>query len=320
LDRHGGNAEKSLAAVTPIGSIREELKRLADPDVEASLAHVSIAPVAQTHDTTLTWTAGSSTLAGARFRVLRPHAKGGLGEVFVAHDEELDREVAFKEIQDRHADNPDSRGRFLLEAKVTGGLEHPGIVPVYGLGSYADGRPFYAMRFIKGDSLKEAIHRFHQANAAGQDSTDRTAELRNLLGRFIDVCNAIEYAHSRGVLHGHMTWAFVLPQFRSAKQAIARRAKAVRPNSAAVARDAPKRHAQQSPLALKAIRDVRLQFDCLDHGSAGAVSEERVHDAEHCVTEAADVTPRVAIGSRDFWNCRPTALHAPPLSSIPAAP
>ena len=49
----------------------------------------------------------------------------------------------------------------MLEAEVTGGLEHPGIVPVYGLGSYADGRPYYAMRFIRGDSLKEAIERFH---------------------------------------------------------------------------------------------------------------------------------------------------------------
>ena len=69
--------------------------------------------------------------------------------------------MALKEIQDRHADDAGSRGRFVLEAEITGGLEHPGIVPVYGLGTYADGRPFYAMRFIKGDSLKEAIERFH---------------------------------------------------------------------------------------------------------------------------------------------------------------
>ena len=55
--------------------------------------------------------------------------------------------------------------RFLLEAEITGGLEHPGIVPVYGLGTYADGRPYYAMRFIRGDSLKEAIDRFHADEA-----------------------------------------------------------------------------------------------------------------------------------------------------------
>src|SRR5207248_6275194 len=103
--------------------------------------------------------AGSGPL---RYRVLRPHAKGGLGEVFVALDEELQREVALKEIQARHTDDATSRQRFLLEGEITGRLEHPGIVPVYGLGSYADGRPFYAMRFIKGDSLKDAIQRFHR--------------------------------------------------------------------------------------------------------------------------------------------------------------
>ena len=63
----------------------------------------------------------------------------------------------------RHADNPDSRRAFVLEAEITGGLEHPGIVPVYGLGHYADGRPFYAMRFIKGDSLKDGDRAIPQA-------------------------------------------------------------------------------------------------------------------------------------------------------------
>jgi serine/threonine protein kinase len=76
-------------------------------------------------------------------------------------DCELNREVALQQILDHQADDPASRQRFLLEAEITGGLEHPAIVPVYGLGAYADGRPYYAIRFIKGDSLKEAIKRFH---------------------------------------------------------------------------------------------------------------------------------------------------------------
>jgi serine/threonine protein kinase len=121
--------------------------------------------------------------------------------VFVALDGELNREVALKQILDRHADDPTSRQRFLLEAEVTGGLEHPGIVPVYGLGTYADGRPYYAMRFIRGDSLKEAIDRFRADKTLNQDSGRRSLELRKLLRRFMDVCNAIDYAHSRGVLH-----------------------------------------------------------------------------------------------------------------------
>ncbi len=161
---------------------------------------------------------------GRRFRILRPHAKGGLGAVFVAMDQELHREVALKQILDRHADEPISRARFLLEAEVTGGLEHPGIVPVYSLGSDAAGRPYYAMRFIRGDSLKEAIDRFHaaktgpveQSKAHGKghrpaglaesshptgDPGRRMLELHKLLRRFTDICNAIDYAHSRGVLH-----------------------------------------------------------------------------------------------------------------------
>ena len=100
-----------------------------------------------------------------------------------------------------HADDPASRQRFLLEAEVTGGLEHPGIVPVYGLGTYGDGRPYYAMRFIRGDSLKEAIEHFHADAALQTDPGRRSLELHKLLRRFIDVCNAIDYAHSRGVLH-----------------------------------------------------------------------------------------------------------------------
>src|SRR5262249_38588614 len=87
------------------------------------------------------------------------------------------------------------------EAEMTGGVEHPGIVPVYGLGAYGDGRPYYTMRFIRGDSLKEAIERFHADAALKNDSGRRSLELRKLLRRFLDVCNAIDYAHSRGVLH-----------------------------------------------------------------------------------------------------------------------
>src|SRR5439155_4064885 len=82
-----------------------------------------------------------------------------------------------------------------------GGLEHPGIVPVYGLGCYDDGRPFYAMRFIRGDSLREAIAAFHAGAGSGADPGARNLELQKLLRRFLDVCNAVEYAHSRGVLH-----------------------------------------------------------------------------------------------------------------------
>jgi serine/threonine protein kinase/uncharacterized protein YjgD (DUF1641 family) len=219
LRQHHDDLQQSLAALSPVPSVRHELEQLADPDVHASVAHVSDArPQEADSYATRSFTVGTPTSSGLRFRILRPHAKGGLGQVSVALDEELHREVALKEIQERHADDANSRGRFLLEAEITGGLEHPGIVPVYGLGCYADGRPFYAMRFIRGDSLKDAIARFHASDPSGgrkppePDSGglrpplspplgERTLAFRKLLGRFVDVCNAIAYAHSRGVLH-----------------------------------------------------------------------------------------------------------------------
>jgi WD40 repeat protein/serine/threonine protein kinase len=135
-----------------------------------------------------------------RFRILRPHAQGGLGNVSVAKDLELNREVAFKEIRVQYADDNAARARFLLEAEVTGGLEHPSIVPVYAMGRFADGRPYYAMRFIKGQSLQEVVDQYHLASAA-VSSEERSVELRGLLQRFIAVCQAIEYAHSRGIIH-----------------------------------------------------------------------------------------------------------------------
>jgi serine/threonine-protein kinase len=109
--------------------------------------------------------------------------------------------VALKQIQVRHAGNRDSRSRFLREAEITGRLEHPGIVPVYGLGRHADGGLYYVMRFIEGRSLQQAINQFHGHQKSDEGSIEGRLELRQLLGRFVDACNAIAYAHSRGVLH-----------------------------------------------------------------------------------------------------------------------
>src|SRR5262249_22019454 len=120
-----------------------------DGELDASLAHVGSGSTESDADPdrTADYSVGTATSDGQRFRVLRPHARGGLGAIFVALDTELHREVALKQILDAHADDEASRRRFLVEAEITGGLEHPGIVPVYGLGTYGDGRPYYAMRF-----------------------------------------------------------------------------------------------------------------------------------------------------------------------------
>lgn len=144
---------------------------------------------------------GESHSVSQRFRVLRQHARGGLGEIWIAHDMELGREVALKEIRPRFAGRSDSWSRFQREATITGQLEHPGIVPIYALGHHENGQPFYAMRFVQGDTLADAIARFHRRDDAAPPPTERNLQLRKLITRLIDVCDAVAYAHSRNIIH-----------------------------------------------------------------------------------------------------------------------
>jgi WD40 repeat protein/serine/threonine protein kinase len=151
----------------------------------------------------------AATSPELRYRVLRSLARGGLGEVFVALDAELNREVALKLIQERLAGSEQSRARFVLEAEVTGGLEHPGIVPVHGLGQLSDGRPYYTMRLVRGESLGQAIQAFWKAERVRRRRARSVARLQ-LLRRYLDVCNVVSYAHSRGVIHRDIKPANIL--------------------------------------------------------------------------------------------------------------
>jgi serine/threonine protein kinase len=198
LQLHGDDPAKSLA---PFGQtlLSLELEQIADPDLQATLLSLAATPGGPVAATLPPTASGPRTDPTGRFRILRPHARGGLGEVSVALEQELHRQVALKEIRPAYAQNAAARARFLLEAKVTGQLEHPGVVPIYGLGCFADGRPFYAMRFVQGDSLHDAIRQYHQDEDAAPGA--RALAFRRLLARFVDVCNAVAYAHSKGVLH-----------------------------------------------------------------------------------------------------------------------
>jgi serine/threonine-protein kinase len=179
-------------AAAPITPFAPDLQ----PDPERPGATSSEAP-------TESWATEAlyATHGGGRFQVLRYYRGGGLGDIYIANDLELGREVALKEIRPGLADQPGKRSRFVFEAEITGGLEHPNIVPVYGRGEYEDGRPYYAMRFIRGETLHEAIGRFHRDDGPSRRPTDRALALRALLDHFLDVCDAIDYAHHRGVLH-----------------------------------------------------------------------------------------------------------------------
>jgi len=116
-----------------------------------------------------------------------------MGKVSVARDEPLKREVALKELLDSTAESAGSRERFVEEAEITAKLEHPGVVPVYALGMDRQGRPFYTMRLVRGKNLEEAIARYHESRDPGG--------LRDLVRRFVMVCQTIAYAHTRGVIH-----------------------------------------------------------------------------------------------------------------------
>ena len=224
--KHAGDPAASLASLSSAGGMASDLQRsIADPEVQESLRFVPPPWAGDPYSARAALDPGPTTAepstfqeddpyatrphipqheappSGARYRKIREHARGGLGVVFLARDAELNREVALKEIKGDHADHAYNRAKFLQEAEVTGGLEHPGIVPVYGLGHHEDGRPFYAMRFIKGDSLRQAIAAFHGDESLKANTGRRALELQKLLRRFLDVCNAIDYAHSRGVLH-----------------------------------------------------------------------------------------------------------------------
>jgi WD40 repeat protein len=122
-----------------------------------------------------------------RYRIVGEHGRGGLGKVSRAHDIDLGRDVAIKELISRgHL----GEVRFLREALITARLEHPGIVPVHEAGRWPDGTPFYAMKLVAGRSLRELL--------AERTTVD---ERIGLLHHVIAVADAIAYAHGRSIIH-----------------------------------------------------------------------------------------------------------------------
>lgn len=133
-----------------------------------------------------------------RYRLLDNFAHGGLGNIWRAKDTSIHREIAFKELLPKALKNPVVVERFLEEAQITGQLEHPGIVPIYDVGFQENGTPFYAMKLLKGGNMEAAIDAMH---ALPRGSTERQLAFTRLLRQFIAVCQAVGFAHDKGVLH-----------------------------------------------------------------------------------------------------------------------
>lgn len=144
------------------------------------------------HETANRWDAEQ------RYQLVTNFARGGLGQIWMANDGRLRREVAFKELLPSALKNRNALERFLEEAQITGQLEHPGIVPIYDIGYQENGTPFYAMKLVRGETMEKEIENFHQLP---KGSPEWTLAFRRLLANFIDICNALAFAHDRGVLH-----------------------------------------------------------------------------------------------------------------------
>jgi serine/threonine protein kinase len=150
-----------------------------------------------------------------RYRLCAEHARGGFGLVWRASDETLGREVAVKQLSGQLAGHAGLRQRFIGEARIAAQLQHPGIVPVYDLGGQEGGQPFYTMKLVRGQTLTEAIRRYHECEKGdrtpnNQESCppfradsegERALEHLRLLNAFLAVTRALAYAHARGVIH-----------------------------------------------------------------------------------------------------------------------
>jgi tetratricopeptide (TPR) repeat protein/tRNA A-37 threonylcarbamoyl transferase component Bud32 len=128
---------------------------------------------------------------GIRYRIVGEIGRGGMGAVLKGHDPDLGRDVALKVLREDHRDKADMVRRFVEEAQIGGQLQHPGVVPIYELGTFTDHRPFFSMKLVKGHTLAELL-----------DERDSPADdLPRFLSIYQAICQTVAYAHSRGVIH-----------------------------------------------------------------------------------------------------------------------
>ena len=193
LAKHKNDPRATLDAIVR-GDVRDVLRdEVDDSEVRETLsAWPSAVPVLIE---TISQTQDELEQSKSRYTWISEVGTGGLGKVWLARDNDLAREVALKEIKPGSASS-DAVRRLIKEAQITGQLQHPGIVPVYEVSH--QGRPFYTMKLVRGETLSRAIREHHERKQSGQE--DPLSE-RRLLGIFLSVCDALAYAHSRGVIH-----------------------------------------------------------------------------------------------------------------------
>src|SRR5579864_3006287 len=142
----------------------------------------------------------TQTAAAQRYTLGKEIDRGGMGIIYRATDTVLGREVAVKVLQEKYGALSEAALRFAFEARITGQLQHPSIPPVHDLGTLSDGRPFLAMKLIKGKTLDESL----------KDRPDAAADRGRLVAVFEQICQALAYAHSHDVIHRDLKPANVM--------------------------------------------------------------------------------------------------------------
>ena len=215
LKRHGDSTENSLAAIPSAPFLQRSLLRIGDPEIRASLAVLGPktdgeGALARIVDRTGSFaaitlaetdpgpepvlaTSGQEVKNGSagRYQILGEIARGGMGSVLRGRDPDLGRDLALKVLLDHHRDRSDLVDRFVEEAQICGQLQHPGVVPVYELGTLSDDRPFFTMKLVKGRTL----------TALMAERASPADDLPRFLSIFEAVCQTVAYAHARGVIH-----------------------------------------------------------------------------------------------------------------------
>jgi tetratricopeptide (TPR) repeat protein len=126
-----------------------------------------------------------------RLQLFGEIARGGMGVILKGRDNDLGRDLAVKVLLERHGDDPALLRRFVEEAQIAGQLQHPGVVPIYEMGAFADQRPYFAMKLVKGRTLAEVLG----------ERSGPSGDLPRLLAIFLDVAQTMAYTHARGVIH-----------------------------------------------------------------------------------------------------------------------
>jgi serine/threonine protein kinase len=168
----------------------------ADPAATNSLAD----PVTTTGGEGSSALGNQPSLSTGRYSLGDEIARGGMGVVYRATDTVLGREVAVKVLQDKFGPASAAARRFADEARIAAQLQHPAIPPVHDLGTLPDGRPFLAMKLIKGDSLDDLL----------DGRPDPTHDRGRFVAAFEQVCQAVAFAHARNVIHRDLKPANVM--------------------------------------------------------------------------------------------------------------